>query len=194
MVRTPRLPEFARGRPTTQAAILYAERMHEGQRRRADDAAFILHPLEVASALYDAGGPDHLVVAGVLDDTIEKTAATASALRRMFGRRVASLVLAVTEDAHIEGYGKRKTALREQVAKAGEEALMLFAADKTSKVRELRLSAVSLPKRRVAHYHRSLRLVEALLPDSSLTAQLHMELARLADPARGEPLGAASPT
>ena len=160
----------------------------------ADDAAFILHPLEVASALHDAGGPDHLVVAGVLHDTIEKTAATASALRRMFGRRVVLLVLAVTEDAHIESYGKRKTALREQVAKAGEEALVLFAADKTSKVRELRLSAVSPPKRRVAHYHRSLRLVEALLPDSSLTAQLHMELARLADPARGEPLGAASPT
>ena len=186
------MPEFARGLPTTQAAILYAERMHEGQRRRADDAPFILHPLEVASVLYDAGAPDHLIAAGVLHDTIEKTAATPSALRRLFGRRVASLVLAVTEDAHIEGYGKRKTALREQVAKAGEEALMLFAADKTSKVRELGLSAVSPPKRRLAHYHRSLRLVEALLPDSPLTAQLHMELARLPDRARGEPLGAGS--
>jgi (p)ppGpp synthase/HD superfamily hydrolase len=190
VARTPRTPEFARGRPTAQAAILYAERMHEGQRRRADGAAFILHPLEVASALYVAGAPDHLVVAGLLHDTIEKTAATASTLRRMFGRRVASLVLAVTEDAQIEDYAKRKSALREQVAKAGEEALMLFAADKTSKVREIGLSTVSPPKRRITHYHRCLRLVEVLLPDSSLTAQLHLELARLPDRARGEPLGA----
>jgi len=167
--------------------VLYAERMHEGQRRRADGAAFILHPLEVASILHDAGAPDHLVAAGVLHDTIEKTAVTASALHRRFGRRVASLVLAVTEDARIEGYAKRKTALREQAARAGEEALMLLAADKTSKVRELRLSVVASPKRRIAQYHRSLQLLQELLPDSPLTTQLQTELARLPDPARGEP-------
>jgi len=186
------VPEFAIGLPTTRAAVLYAERMHEGQRRRADDAAFILHPLEVAAVLYDAGAPDYLIAAGVLHDTIEKTAATASALRRYFGRRVASLVLAVTEDVRIEGYAKRKTALREQVANAGEEALMLFAADKISQVRELRLGVASPPKRRVAHYHRSLRVLQEHLPDSPLTAQLRMELARLPDPARAEPLRAAA--
>jgi (p)ppGpp synthase/HD superfamily hydrolase len=186
------MPEFATRLPTTHAAVLYAERMHEGQRRRVDDAAFILHPLEVASLLYDAGAPDHLVAAGVLHDTIEKTPATASALRRLFGRRVASLVLAVSEDARIKGYAKRKAALREQVANASAEALMLFAADKTSKVRELRLSVVSPPKRRVAHYRHSLQLLEELLPDSSLTAQLHLEVARLPDPATGVPLAAAA--
>ena len=99
-------------------------------------------------------------------------------------------MLAVTEDPRIESYAKRKTALREQVASAGDEALMLFAADKTSKVRELRLGVVSPPKRRVAHYQRGLRLLQKLLPDSSLTKQLQMELRRLPGPATGEPLRA----
>ena len=106
VARRNRIPEFASGLPKTRAAVAYAERMHEGQRRRGDGAAFILHPLEVAKLLHDSGAPDHLVAAGVLHDTIEKTAASASALRQLFGRRVATLVLAVTEDPRIEGYAK----------------------------------------------------------------------------------------
>jgi (p)ppGpp synthase/HD superfamily hydrolase len=186
--RRNRTPEFARRLPKTHAAVDYAERMHAGQRRRADGAAFILHPLEVARLLHDAGAPDHLVAAGVLHDTIEKTAASASALRQLFGRRVATLVLAVTEDPRIESYAKRKAALREQVAKAGEEALTLFAADKTSKVRELRRASVAPPKRRLAHYQRSLRLLQELLPESALTKQLHRELKRLPGATSGRPI------
>jgi (p)ppGpp synthase/HD superfamily hydrolase len=185
VARRQRIPEFASGLPTTRDAVAYAERMHEGQRRRGDGEPFILHPLEVARVLHDSGAPDHLVAAGVLHDTLEKTAASPSALRQLFGRRVATLVLAVTEDPRIEGYAKRKAALREQVANAGEEALMLFAADKTSKVRELRRGAVSPPKRRLAHYQRSLRLLQELLPESSLTKQLHRELKRLPDVTSG---------
>lgn len=183
--RQPRVPGFASGRPKTRAAIAYAERMHEGQRRRTDGAAFILHPLEVARVLHKSGAPDHLIAAGVLHDTIEKTAASGSAIRQLFGRRVATLVLAVTEDPRIEGYAKRKAAMREQVAKAGEEALMLFAADKTSKVCELRRAAVSPPTRRLAHYQHSLRLLDELLPESALTKQLHRELERLPDATSG---------
>ena len=99
-------------------------------------------------------------------------------------------MLAVTEDPRIESYAKRKAALRGQVASAGEEALMLFAADKTSKVRELRRTAVVPPKRRLAHYQRSLRLLQELLPESSLTKQLHRELKRLPDATIGKPIRA----
>lgn len=47
-------------------------------------------------------------------------------------------MLAVSDDDRITGYAKRKAALRQQVAGGGEEALTLFAADKLSKLRELR--------------------------------------------------------
>jgi (p)ppGpp synthase/HD superfamily hydrolase len=167
--------------PATGAALLYAQSMHAGQTRRSDGAAFILHPLEVAALLHDAGAPDHLIAAGILHDTIEKTDASSGALRRRFGSRVTSLVVAVTEDPDIGGYARRKAALRAQVADAGEHALMLFAADKAARVHELRVTNAATPQRRLAHYRRSLRMLEDRLPDSALTARLRDELARLGE-------------
>lgn len=172
-------------------AIAYAERVHEGQRRSSDGGPFIAHPLEVACLLYDAGAPDHVIAAGVLHDVLEKTDADAEDLEACFGRRVATLVLAVTEDQRLRGYTERKAALREQVATAGREALMVFAADKVSKVRELNLEDArsgeppargsSQPDRRIAHYRQCLQLLEELLTDSSLVAELRTELEHAAE-------------
>ena len=159
------------GLAQTQAAIAYAQSMHADQ-RRADGAPFILHPLEVALLLLDAGAPDRLIAAGVMHDLIEKTDVSAADLRRRFGRRIAGLVLAVSDDDQIAGYAKRKAALRQQVADAGDEALTLFAADKLSKQRELRRENA----RRLKHYRRSLALLEERIPESSLVRELRDEL------------------
>ena len=179
-------PTFVR-LPQTQAAIEYAERMHAGQ-RRADGTPFVLHPLEVASLLYYTGAPDHLIAAGVLHDLLEKTSASERDLRRQFGLEVTRLVLAVSDDDRITSYGKRKAALRRQVAIAGEEALTLFAADKLSKVRELRRERIDpqacgspgrrreLRTRRLKHYQRSLALLEERLPDAPIVRDLRDEL------------------
>jgi (p)ppGpp synthase/HD superfamily hydrolase len=176
------------GLAQTRAAIAYAQSMHADQ-RRADGAPFILHPLEVASLLLDAGAPDRLIAAGVMHDLIEKTDVSAADLRRRFGRRIAGLVLAVSDDDRIAGYANRKAALRQQVADAGDEALNLFAADKLSKLRELRReNAVesngsaapgrvrALRARRLKHYRRSLALLEERIPESSLVRELRDEL------------------
>jgi (p)ppGpp synthase/HD superfamily hydrolase len=185
-----RIPSLANGLPQTERAIEYAELMHAGQ-QRADGAPFILHPREVAALLYYAGAPDHLIAAGVMHDVVEKTDATASDLRRRFGQRITGLVLAVSDDDRIAGYAKRKAALRQQVAGAGEEALTLFAADKLSKLRELRREAAvdpgaagpkrarELRARRLRHYQRSLALLEERLAESSLVRTLRDELASL---------------
>jgi (p)ppGpp synthase/HD superfamily hydrolase len=106
-------------------AIDYATQQHAGQVRRVDGAPFIQHPLEVASLLHDAGAPDHVIAAGVLHDTIDKTGASSSDLRERFGSPVEMLVLAVSEDERIPGYQARKAALRQQVATAGRDALMV---------------------------------------------------------------------
>jgi (p)ppGpp synthase/HD superfamily hydrolase len=173
------MPQFARGLPTTRAAVAYARAMHSGQQRQIDGAPFILHPLDVAALLHSAGAPDHVIAAGALHDTLEKTDATHADLSRRFGPRVAKLVAAVTEDEQITGYAARKAALREQVARAGSEAAILFAADKLSKVREFRLPMAhktALRKRRLAHYRHCLTLLQERLPDSPLVAALEAEL------------------
>jgi (p)ppGpp synthase/HD superfamily hydrolase len=189
--------------PETQAALEYARELHAGQLRDADGAPFFLHPREVASLLSDAGAPDHLVAAGALHDVIEKTPAVEADLRRHFGSRITALVLSVTEDERIAAYEARKAALGAQVARAGDEALMLFAADKISKARELRLGGegvdtsrrqsarkVRSRSRRLAHYRRCLALLQERVPDSSLVAQLDAELERLSDRAHAQPLAA----
>jgi (p)ppGpp synthase/HD superfamily hydrolase len=185
------VPTFPTGLAQTQAAVAYAERMHAGQ-LRADGTPFVRHPLEVAWLLYENGAPDHLIAAGVMHDLIEKTGVSASELRERFGRRIAALVLAVSDDDQIAGYAKRKAALRQQVSGAGDQALTLFAADKLSKVRELRRETAVDPRgsaehgrvrelraRRVRHYQRSLGLLEERQPDSRLVRELRDELAAL---------------
>jgi (p)ppGpp synthase/HD superfamily hydrolase len=188
------MPAFVQRLPITAAALDYAERLHAGQTRDADGADFIEHPVEVASLLHESGAPDDVVAAGVLHDTLEKTAAEPSELRPRFGDHITNLVLAVTEDDRIRGFDARKAALLEQVAQAGPEAQMVFAADKVSKVRELRLQALNSRAggarsyaRYLAHYRDCLRMLELRMPESRLVAMLRAELetsrgARLAAP------------
>ena len=169
--------------PTTGAAVDYAQRAHAGQCSEVDGAPFILHPLEVATLLYESGAPDHVVAAGVLHDTLEKTDATAYELSARFGRRVGDIVRAVTDDETIVGYSRRKAALREQVSHAGHEALTVFAADKLSKVRELRRADrvnTSVAGQRFNHYRRCLALLQEHLPGDPLVADLQREFERFA--------------
>ena len=182
MIGSDHLPEFVAGLPNTYAAVAYAERVHDGQRRKIDGAPFILHPLEVGSLLFEAGAPDDVIAAGILHDTLEKTDTNESELSALFGGHVAGLVRAVSEDERIVNYARRKAELRAQVAGTGREALMVFAADKLSKARELRLvRTVSTPSRdrRLNHYRQCLDLLKQLLPDSPLVSALAAELQTL---------------
>lgn len=175
----PQVLGSTRALPQTRAALEYARAAHAGQRRKADGAPFILHPREVASLLCEASAPDHLIAAGALHDVIEKTGVSAADLRERFGNRITTLVVAVSEDERVTNYTARKAALRDQVARAGDEALTLFAADKISKVRELRIRGYGVhrpPRRRLAHYQRCLALLQEHLPRSPLVAQLRAEL------------------
>lgn len=163
------------------------------RKQRADGTPFVLHLHEVAALLYYAGAPDHLIAAGVLHDLVEKTHATAADLRQRFGQRITELVLAVSDDDHIRGLlDAQSRAAPAGVAGAGEEALTLFAADKLSKLRELRREAAidpagsgtpgrvrELRARRLKHYQRSLALLEERLAESPLVRELRNELASL---------------
>jgi (p)ppGpp synthase/HD superfamily hydrolase len=177
--------------PQTRLALEFAERKHAGQRRTSDGAPFIEHPIEVGGLLYEVGAPDRVIAAGVLHDVLEKTDVTRSTLRRIFGPRIADVVEAVSEDPEIAGYARRKAALRQQVAAAGPEALNVFAADKVSKVREVRaaiararhtgrpLKRSLIPARRLAHLRRCLGMLEEHLGETALVGLLRGELTGL---------------
>lgn len=149
-----------------------------------DGAPFITHLIEVGALLDQAGASEDVVAAGVLHDTLEKTDTRAYDIYARFGRDVGDIVCAVSHDPGIPGYARRKTALRNQVAKAGEDALTVFAADKLSKVRELRLDDGSQTKvrgRKLRHYRLSLAMLQERLPDSFLVSALATELSALSN-------------
>jgi (p)ppGpp synthase/HD superfamily hydrolase len=178
-----RFPDRVCGFPKTQLALAYADLAHAGQRRAIDGAPFVYHPIEVASILYRSGAPDRVIAAGALHDTLEKTSTQLEDLERRFGRSVAAIVLALTEDARITDYDRRKKRLGTQVVRAGRETMTVFAADKISKTRELEQLDASEPlsdenARKLAHYGHCLTLLEQHLADSPLVGQLRSALAR----------------
>ena len=184
----PQFPSFVDELPVTRDALEFAAEHHEGQRRESDDAAFILHPLEVAQLLRGRGYSDDVVAAGVLHDSLEDTDATPLELEQRFGSSVAALVCSVSEPSGGGTYAQRKARLRSAMVDAGRDSLAVYAADKVAKVRELRMtlardwSAAMRPETadKLHHYWASLAMLEDLLEADPLASQLRFELEALA--------------
>jgi (p)ppGpp synthase/HD superfamily hydrolase len=179
-----RHPEFTRGHPLTRAALGFAEERHAGQRRAADNAPFVIHPIEVATLLHEAGYPDHVIAAGALHDVIEDTDTESAEISQRFGPDVAQLVTTLTENPAIENDAERKAALRSQVARAGGDAAAVFAADKISKARELRMQGEGgrvdrASRAKLDHYDASLEILTDLMPDHEFVERLRRELEAL---------------
>lgn len=79
-----------------------------------------------------------MIAVARLHDALEKTDGSTYDIRARFGRRVGKLVCTVSHGPRIPGYARRQAALRDQVSRTGEDALTVFAADRLSKLRELR--------------------------------------------------------
>lgn len=169
-------PLLTAGLPLTRSALKFARERYGGD---------VQHPLEVAAELRHAGCPDEVVACGVLHDVLETTDTDVSELAERFGRHVALLVQAVSEDASIDDREERKAALRAQVARARREAAIVFAADKVSRVRELpsRVDRGLSPEdaqRKLEHYRASLVMLQRRLGRTHpLVTQLRAELERV---------------
>src|SRR4051794_21961243 len=168
--------------PLTRAALDFAAEGHRGQVRDADNAPFILHPLEVAHLLRGRGCPDHVVAAGVLHDVIEDADVEPAELGRRFGAQIARLVAAVSEPSVEGSYEERKERLRDAVAGAEHDAVLVYAADKVAKTRELRMGLVRTGGApadtggKLDHYWASLAVLEQRLGAHPLVRQLRFEL------------------
>ena len=188
MERNPFSPSFMQDLPQARTALDFARELHRGQRRESDEAPFILHPLEVAALLHNTGHREQVVAAGILHDSVEDSDASLEDINQRFGSEVVQLVAAMTEDPSIEEFARRKAALRSQIAAAGPDASSVYAADKLTKVRELRARLTSCPdlleaqaheRRRLHHYCQSLAMLEEITPDHPLVRQLRFELEAL---------------
>jgi (p)ppGpp synthase/HD superfamily hydrolase len=172
---------FTHNLPLTQAAVEFARKEHAGQIRQADRAPFIIHPLEAAAILERSRYPDQVVAAAVLHDVLEDTDAERADLEERFGPEVAALVSLVSDDLSILDEDERREDVRERVRRAGGYAPAVYAADKVSKVRELRLMLAGGAEaeevaRKLRHYEKCLAMLEEVIPGSRVVELLRFEI------------------
>jgi (p)ppGpp synthase/HD superfamily hydrolase len=175
---------FLRHLPLATDAVELAVQLHAGQLRDSDGASFVMHPMEVASLLDRSHYPDFVVAAAVLHDVIENTDEELDNIEARFGPDVARLVALVSDDPAIDDDDARKDDTRERVRAAGGYALAVYAADKVSKVREIRTAiAAGTPAAELAHkldrHRTSLAMLEGTLPGSRLVELLRFEIEAL---------------
>ena len=87
-------------------AYVYAMRAHGSQKRASGDPYFS-HPLEVAAILTDLKLDDATIVAAVLHDTIEDTAATREEIDQLFGSDIGHLVDGLTKIKKLDLVSKK---------------------------------------------------------------------------------------
>jgi (p)ppGpp synthase/HD superfamily hydrolase len=139
MSSTPGIEAATERSELIKEALETARRAHAGQLRRGSDGRpYIEHPLAVAELLIGHRYGDEVLAASLLHDVVEKSDMEAGKVRERFGDRVADLVEALTEDETIEDYEERKNEHRWRVARAGSDAMAIFAADKLINVAMLR--------------------------------------------------------
>ena len=177
--------------PLLADAYSLAEGAHRSQYRATDGRPFLDHVVEVAMLLHTAGFDEDLIAAGLLHDGVERGTLTEEALRSEMAEEICTLVITLTEDATIESFDQRKTALREQVAEAGGRAVTVFAADKLSDITGLRRGVETFGVRGVedrmgtsiesmgGHYRESVEMIGSSRPGSAFLPALRVQLARL---------------
>jgi (p)ppGpp synthase/HD superfamily hydrolase len=123
-------------RLVSEAADLAARRHSGMQRKGRGSEPYVNHLAEVANLLSTAtdGADAELVAAGWLHDSIEDTETTHLELAEKFGKRVAALVVEVTDDMTLPKDERR----RRQVVEAPKKspgAKLIKIADKISNIR-----------------------------------------------------------
>ena len=126
-----------------EEAIIYATIMHQGKTRKFSRRPYILHPLEVAQILSAMTDDEEIIVAGILHDIVEDTDGTLEDIEKLFGKRVAELVAAESENKYPgedrSATWKRRKAESLLVLKSSRDpgVQMLWLADKLSNIRSL---------------------------------------------------------
>lgn len=115
--------------PNLLEAFEFAAVAHGGQVRKGpENIPYFSHPAVVALILAKAGFSEEVVIAGVLHDVVEDTKHSIEEISEKFGKRVAELVMGVTEDERLK-WKERKQKYNEKIKQADREVKAISAAD-----------------------------------------------------------------
>lgn len=138
------------------AALAFAARAHQNQRRKGSDIPYIVHPVGVMLVLLEADETDlDLLRAALLHDTLEDTATSLADLEAHFGPRVASIVQGCTEPyERTAAWETRKEHTVAYLREAPRDILLVAAADKLHNLRSLEADYMVLGEALWSRFHR----------------------------------------
>ena len=109
-----------------KAVSLLCQYMPVGEERKKP---LLMHSLRVGMYLYEHDYSNDIVIAGLLHDILEWTESPEDILKKEFGENVHAIVQANTKNRQIEDPVERRREYIDRCIQAGEEALIVKAAD-----------------------------------------------------------------
>jgi guanosine-3',5'-bis(diphosphate) 3'-pyrophosphohydrolase len=134
-----------------EKAYVYSAKVHQGQIRLSGEP-YLSHPLEVTYILAQMKMDVICLVAGLLHDTLEDTAATLEEIRRLFGDEAANIVDGVTKISKIQ-FSTREHRQAENIRKmilamsSDIRVILVKLADRLHNIRTLGFQPVSKQRR-----------------------------------------------
>lgn len=120
-------------------AMHFASEKHRGQLRKGNlNTPYINHPIKVAYTLQTIGGitDETVLAAALLHDVIEDTDATHQDIANLFNKKIADIVLEVSDDKE-KSKEERKQGQIDSAASLSYEAKLVRIADKICNVQDI---------------------------------------------------------
>jgi guanosine-3',5'-bis(diphosphate) 3'-pyrophosphohydrolase len=120
-------------------AIHFSADRHRDQRRKdVQHSPYINHPIELAEKLWEVGGVRDQVplIAAILHDTLEDTETTPDEIRALFGEKILSVVLEVTDDKSLPSQVRKQRQI-DHAPHISAEAKLVKLADKICNLYDL---------------------------------------------------------
>ncbi len=127
-----------------EKAVTFAARAHRNQVRKGTDTPYIIHPYMVACILWQQQCAQHVVIAGLLHDTLEDTDVDLKEIKTTFGDKIAHIVNECTEPDKKLPWRVRKQHTIERVRTASTEVKCVICADKLHNLYSLEKSRKEL--------------------------------------------------
>ena len=123
-------------------AIIYAANAHSGAFRKSTKTPYIVHPIEAAVIAARLTVDEEVIAAAVLHDVVEDTDTTKETLEKEFGKRIAALVCADSEDKRedrpaAETWEIRKKETLDAIPSASRDEQIIILSDKLANLRSI---------------------------------------------------------
>lgn len=119
-------------------AIEFASTAHRNHFRKGTKVPYIIHPIAVAKILIESDCPDHVIIAGILHDTVEDTPVSLDDIQQTFGEEIMNLVKAVSEPDKSAPWELRKEHTIESLETDPPDVLFISLADKLDNIEAIK--------------------------------------------------------